>query len=43
MFDPDNDTGWRKRAIALEYWLMSTLMLGALVYGIAIGISDLLG
>lgn len=37
----DDEPRWRKIAKALEYWALGALVAGSMVYGIYIGIRDL--
>ena len=37
----DDEPRWREIAKALEYWLLGALVAGSMVYGIYIGIRDL--
>ena len=38
----DDEPRWREIAKALEYWAMGALVAGSMVYGIYIGVRDLL-
>jgi len=44
MFDPEEpESGWKKQAVAIEYWIIGALVVGAWVYGIVCGISEMIG
>ena len=38
----DDEPRWREIAKALEYWVLSALVVGSMIYGIIIGIRDLI-
>ena len=38
----DEESRWRQVAKALEYWVLSALVAGSLIYGIIIGVRDVI-